>query len=272
MSSGGGLVELADGRFAQLVVLGSVSATPGSPTKTEDTAAASGDAGTPAMAVQTASPADAATAGDYAFLQMKDGGLWVNITGAVAGAVTETAPTTDTASSGLNGRLQRIAQRLTTMIGGAGLTASAAFTPAASSHDGASAGSDVGDVVGGAQTFTLGAPASSNFLIRSVSMLIASATVATTAWKLHLFSVTPPSAIADDAVFDLPSGDQASYLGYIVIPQIVDMGAGQWIESNNIFKQVKLGASGNLFAYLTNDTTLTPEAVAHTVTINGSVC
>jgi hypothetical protein len=33
------------------------------------------------------------------------------------GPVTETAPTTDTASSGLNGRLQRIAQRLTTLIG-----------------------------------------------------------------------------------------------------------------------------------------------------------
>ena len=33
------------------------------------------------------------------------------------GAVTETAPATDTASSGLNGRLQRIAQRLTSLIG-----------------------------------------------------------------------------------------------------------------------------------------------------------
>lgn len=33
------------------------------------------------------------------------------------GAVNETAPGTDTASSGLNGRLQRIAQRLTTLIG-----------------------------------------------------------------------------------------------------------------------------------------------------------
>lgn len=33
------------------------------------------------------------------------------------GALTETAPATDTASSGLNGRLQRIAQRLTSLIG-----------------------------------------------------------------------------------------------------------------------------------------------------------
>lgn len=35
----------------------------------------------------------------------------------LTGAVTETAPVSDTASSGLNGRLQRIAQRLTSLIG-----------------------------------------------------------------------------------------------------------------------------------------------------------
>lgn len=37
-------------------------------------------------------------------------------TAAQIGSVTETAPATDTASSGLNGRLQRIAQRLTALI------------------------------------------------------------------------------------------------------------------------------------------------------------
>lgn len=37
--------------------------------------------------------------------------------GTLTGAVDETAPSTDTASSGLNGRLQRIAQRLSTIIG-----------------------------------------------------------------------------------------------------------------------------------------------------------
>jgi hypothetical protein len=38
-----------------------------------------------------------------------------NLTNTNLGGVTETAPATDTASSGLNGRLQRIAQRLTTV-------------------------------------------------------------------------------------------------------------------------------------------------------------
>mgnify|MGYP001608007225 CR=1 FL=1 len=35
---------------------------------------------------------------------------------ALVGSLTETAPTTDTASSGLNGRLQRFAQRITSLI------------------------------------------------------------------------------------------------------------------------------------------------------------
>jgi hypothetical protein len=42
----------------------------------------------------------------------------------LAGAVTETAPATDTASSGLNGRLQRIAQRLAPITGAAAITPS----------------------------------------------------------------------------------------------------------------------------------------------------
>lgn len=43
------------------------------------------------------------------------------------GAVNETAPASDTASSGLNGRLQRIAQRLTSLLTGIILAAGEAF-------------------------------------------------------------------------------------------------------------------------------------------------
>lgn len=41
---------------------------------------------------------------------------WSTEDEALIGALTETAPATDTASSGLNGRLQRVAQRLTSLI------------------------------------------------------------------------------------------------------------------------------------------------------------
>jgi len=49
----------------------------------------------------------------------------------ILGALTETAPGTDTASSGLNGRLQRIAQRLTTLITALGTQVFGAGTAAA---------------------------------------------------------------------------------------------------------------------------------------------
>ena len=45
---------------------------------------------------------------------------------AIFGAVDETAPGTDTASSGLNGRLQRIAQRITDLLASVGVTTGAA--------------------------------------------------------------------------------------------------------------------------------------------------
>jgi len=44
----------------------------------------------------------------------------------IFGAVDETAPVTDTASSGLNGRLQRIAQRITDLLASIGITTGAA--------------------------------------------------------------------------------------------------------------------------------------------------
>ena len=53
------------------------------------------------------------------------------------GPVNEAAPATDTASSGLNGRLQRVAQRLTALLG-------AGATTIAKAEDAASADADVG--------------------------------------------------------------------------------------------------------------------------------
>lgn len=145
----------------------------------------------------------------------------------------------------------------------ASLSASATFTPAVASHV-------AGDVVGGAQTFALNAPSGSRIKINTVSLEIDGGTIETTAWTLHLYNVTPPSAIADDAAFDLPSGDRTAYLGSIAIAQVVDLGSTLWIESSNIGKQVKL-AGTSLFGYLVNGTTLTPAAVAHIVTINAEI-
>jgi hypothetical protein len=287
-------------------------------------------------------------------------------TGALQGALTETAPANDTASSGQNGRLQRIAQRLTTLIalfpvgagtaaaatrttlasddpavailgaaadaasttttikaalrgiatatgvtaldlgsgtGGSrtlrtfpdtaaahllaagsaivgkvgidqttpgttnavvispgGYSASATFTPAASSHV-------ANDCNGAAGTFASMGPSAGRVIINSASLEIDGGTAEATAWRLYLYDVTPPSATADDGAWDLPSGDRASFLGYIDLGTAADLGSTQYCEVNGLTKQVKL-AGTSLFGYLINLTTLTPAAVAHIVKLH----
>jgi hypothetical protein len=144
-------------------------------------------------------------------------------------------------------------------------SASATFTPAATSHAG-------NDCFGAAQEFKLldrmGQPpaAGSHIKITSVTFTQATATNVTSVWRVHLYNVTPPSAIADDAAFDVAAGDRASYLGYVDISQLIDTGSTLYIDMPNLGKQVKLLGT-SLFGYLVNVTTLTAEAVAHTVTI-----
>ena len=144
---------------------------------------------------------------------------------------------------------------------GVGVSASATFTPAASSHT-------ANDVVGGAQTFALGALSGSVFMITDAELLINSSTAQATAWRLYLYNVTPPSATADDGAWDLPSGDQASFLGYIDLGTAIDLGSTQWIENHGVNKTIKLSGTG-VFGYLVNLTTLTTAAVAHTVKLYG---
>jgi hypothetical protein len=83
---------------------------------------------------------------------------------------------------------------------------------------------------------------------------------------LYLFDVTPPSALADDAGFTFSSGDRASFLGSIALAQTVNVGTTQYIENNNIQKQIRLRGT-SVFGYLVNGTTLTPGAVAHVVSL-----
>lgn len=142
----------------------------------------------------------------------------------------------------------------------AGYSASATFTPAATSHL-------ANDANGAAAEIDFNAIAASRVMITSATLEIDGATAEVTGWKLYLYNVTPPSATADDGAWDLPSGDRASFLGLISLGTAVDLGSTQWVETNSINKQIKL-AGDSVFAYLVNDTTLTPAAVAHKVTLH----
>jgi hypothetical protein len=151
------------------------------------------------------------------------------------------------------------------VIGGFGagsgaVSASATFTPAANSHT-------AGDSVGVAAEFAFAAPSAGRIMITSASLMALDATVIATAFRAYLFSVTPPSALADDAAFVLAAGDRASFLGYVDIGTPVDLGSTQWVETHIVNKQIKL-AGTSVWGYLVNLTTFTPVAVAHTVTLH----
>lgn len=114
------------------------------------------------------------------------------------------------------------------------------------------AGDVVGAAVNAALTFAnIGPSAGGEVLItsstfeRDVSALI----TGETSYTLHLYNVTPPSGMADEATFDLSSGDRAAYLGSINLGTPVDLGATLYVAQDGLNKQVTL-LSSSLFAYL----------------------
>ncbi len=131
-----------------------------------------------------------------------------------------------------------------------------------------------GDVVGAtaaAWTFTNIGPALSDIVITSADLRIDVTSVPSgqTSFRLHLYNVTPPSAAADNDVWDLPAGDRASYLGYIDLGTPVDVGSTLFVQTDTSFrKEVRL-VSTSLFAYLVTNGAFTPSAQAvKTVRLN----
>jgi hypothetical protein len=140
---------------------------------------------------------------------------------------------------------------------------SGAFTPGAAAHG-------ARDCIGAATEFTfMGTGPGECRTINSVELLIADGTAVTSTWEVHLYDVTPPSALADNAVFDIPAGDRASYLGYFTIGQTVDMGSSLYHFADNVGKQIKLRGT-SVFAYLVAVSAITPAAVTHTVVIHST--
>lgn len=120
------------------------------------------------------------------------------------------------------------------------------------------------DVIGAATGSTAAltfALASGQFLITSVSLEIDIAAIVSgmSSFNLELYNVTPPSALGDNAPWDLPSGDRASYLGVINLGSPVDVGSTLYVYTAQLNQQIKL-ASANLFGYLTTVGAWTPAA------------
>lgn len=90
-----------------------------------------------------------------------------------------------------------------------------------------------------------------------------------TSYRLHLYNVTPPSALGDNAAWDLPSGDRDSYLGFIELGTPVDLGSTLYVQTTQVNRQLKL-AGTSLFGYLVTVGAYTPQsATVHSITLHG---
>ena len=122
-----------------------------------------------------------------------------------------------------------------------------------------------GDVVGATSAaieFASIGPANGHIIITDIDLRLDIASVPTgmTTFRLHLYDATPPSALADNAVWDLPAGDRASYLGFVDFDAPVDVGSTLFIQMLAVNKKVKMGSTANLFGYLVTTTGFTPSS------------
>ena len=88
-------------------------------------------------------------------------------------------------------------------------------------------------------------------------------------YRLHLYNAAP-TAIVDNAAYNLPSGDRAKYLGYVEISGVLDIGDTLWAQATGVNFVDKLDAgSTSLYGILQTVSAFTPTAqTVKTVILN----
>jgi hypothetical protein len=131
------------------------------------------------------------------------------------------------------------------------------------------AGDVVGDTGGSAIiSLTAAGPTAGFVLIQSISLVFSDSTVPSGmgAFRVHMYSASP-TAIADNAAFDLLSGDRATYMGYIDLPAPQDLGSTIYTQVDYPGRLIKLAAaSTTLFVEIETRGAYTPVS-ASTVSI-----
>jgi hypothetical protein len=151
-----------------------------------------------------------------------------------------------------------------------GKTYHAAVTITRPSNTTAYAAGDVVGDTGGSAILTLPSigPSGGSVLIQSVSLVFSDAAVISSmgAFRLHFYQ-SSPTAIADNAAFDLVSGERASYMGYVDIPAPLDFGSSLYAQADYPGRLIKLAsASTTLYAELETRGAYTP-ASASTISV-----
>ncbi len=114
---------------------------------------------------------------------------------------------------------------------------------------------------------TAGAP----FLIMGALLRIDTGTIPAgmSAFRLHLYDAAP-TAVADNAVFNLPVADRTQYIGYIDFIEIVDLGDTLIAQATNVNLVGKLvEGSTDLYGLLQTVGAYTPASgTVYTVSLN----
>ena len=130
-----------------------------------------------------------------------------------------------------------------------------------SNTTGYTAGDVVGDTGGSAiVSLTSAGPSGGFVLVQSVSLVFSDSAVPAgmAAFRIHLYSASP-TAIADNAAFDLVSGDRDAYMGYIDLPAPLDLGSTIYTQTDYPGRLIKLAAaSTTLFAEIETRGAYTP--------------
>lgn len=143
--------------------------------------------------------------------------------------------------------------------------ATAAWTPAAAAYS-------ANDVISTVQTLTWRNQRGEQFDGGELMLLGSEFVIATTAlqsgegqYKAALYGVTPPSALADNAAWDIPSGDRAAYQRLIDLGTPTDLGSSCTSEQDSINKVISVPPGGLTYAYLVTIAAFTATAVARSL-------
>jgi len=131
------------------------------------------------------------------------------------------------------------------------------------------AGDVVGDTGGSAIiSLTSAGPSGGFVLVQSVSLVFSDSVVPSGmgAFRVHMYSASP-TAIADNAAFDLVSGDRATYMGFVDLPTPADFGSSLYTQTDYPGRLIQLAAaSTTLFVELETRGAYTPVS-ASTVSV-----
>ena len=123
------------------------------------------------------------------------------------------------------------------------------------------AGDVVGATAGSAiHTLTTAGPSGGYILLQSISMATHDTSVPAgmASFRIHFYNASP-TAIADNAAFDLLTTDHGKYLGYVDLPTPQDFGSSIYTQSDYSGRLMKLATgSTSLFIEIETKGAFTP--------------